>query len=136
MLYAILFVFFFFYTHKQIYAASHFTGASKGFSKILGIVAIINVILEITYLIYFAIKVSWLQAIILLITAFIVTGILGRIVAKIVIRKLIKDGDDIHGEYFLAVYNYKCDIASTLIADIGLIHNIIVIVIFLRNIFA
>ena len=125
-----LFVIFFFITHKQVYAASHFTGGSQVMKAIIGLFALVNTGFELFYLVFFAIKVSVIHAIILAIVALVVTLILNRAIARRTIRKMQKAGWDINGEYFLFSYNHKCDVAATLIADIGLIINIAIIIAF------
>ena len=33
-------------------------------------------------------------------------------------------------DYFLATYNHKCDVVATLLADIGVIVNVVIVVVF------
>ena len=128
MLHDILFLLFFFFTHKIMYSASHFTGASQTVKAIIGIDSLLNLVFEIGYLIYFAIKVSILHAIILFIISLVVTLILNRLFAKITLNNLVKSGYDMKDELFIYTYNHKCDVSATIISLIGIPVNIVIIV--------
>ncbi len=128
MLHDILFLLFFFFTHKIMYSASHFTGASQTVKAIIGIDSLFNLVFEIGYLIYFAIKVSILHAIILFIISLVVTLILNRVFAKITLNNLVKSGYDMKDELFIYTYNHKCDVSATIISLIGIPVNIVIIV--------
>jgi hypothetical protein len=133
MLRDILFVIFFLFTHKQIYASSHFTGGSRGVKAVIGFCAVFNALFEVVYLVYFGIKVSVIHAVLLLVISLIVTILSSRITVKRTIRKMQQDGWNPatdNEEYFLATYNRKCDVAATLLADIGIIVNAVIIVLF------
>lgn len=128
MLCDILFVLFFFFTHKIVYSASHFTGASQAVKTIIGIDSIFCLIFEIGYLISFAIRVSVLHAIILFAVSLVVTVILNRVFSKITLNNLIKNGWNIKDELFIYTYNHKCDVMSTGLSLIGIPVNIIIII--------
>ena len=128
MLHDVLFVLFFFFTHKIMYSASHFTGASQTVKAIIGLDSLFSLVFEFGYLIYFAIKVSVLHAIILFIISLIVTLILNQVFAKITLNNLVKSGYDIKDELFICTYNHKCDVTSTIISLIGIPLNIVIIV--------
>ena len=63
MLFDVLFVIFFYFTHKQIYAGTHFTGASKTAAMIVLIFGGVNTLLQYAYLIFLAIKDSFFTCI-------------------------------------------------------------------------
>lgn len=130
MLFDVLFVIFFYFTHKQIYAGTHFTGASKGAAMIVLIFGGVNTLLQYAYLIFFAIKDSFLHALILVIIAIVFTTIFCRIADKITLKKLIRQSFNIYDQYFEATYNRKCDIVTTVTAEIGIIINTIIIILF------
>ena len=133
MLLDFLFVIFFLFTHKQVYASSHFTGGSRAVKALIGFCAVFNTLFEIAYLIYFGIKVSVIHAVLLFIVSVIVAMLSSRITARRTIKKMQRDGWDPatdNEEYFLATYNHECDVAATLLADIGIIVNVAIIVVF------
>ena len=133
MLRDILFLVFFFFTHKQVYASSHFTGGSQAVKALIGFCALFNTLFEIAYLVYFGIKVSAIHAVLLFIVSVIVAMLSSRITAKSTIKKMQREGWNPatdNEEYFLATYNRKCDVAATLLADIGVIVNVIIIILF------
>lgn len=133
MLRDILFVVFFLFTHKQVYASSHFTGGSQAVKVLIGFCAFFNTFFEIAYLVYFGIKVSVIHAILLFIVSVIVVMLSSRITARSTIRKMQRSGWNPatdNEEYFLATYNRKCDVAATWLADIGVIVNVVIIVVF------
>lgn len=129
----ILFVIFFLFTHKQIYASSHFTGGSRAAKALIGVCAVFNALFEIVYLVYLGIKVSIIHAILLLIVSLIVAILSSHITAKSTFVKMQRSGWNPaadNEDFFLATYNYKCDVAATLLADIGIIVNMAIIVTF------
>ncbi len=130
-LYFILFVIFFFSTHKQIYAAGHFTGSSKTVANILSIFSFLNILLLLAFIIHFAITISFGNVLLFILCAIIATFILDRIIAKIVLRNLIKDGFDTTEDLFIYTYNAECDIASTVIAEIGILANIAIVIFYI-----
>ncbi len=128
LLHDILFVLFFFFTHKITYSASHFTGASQTVKSIIGFDSLFSLVFEIGYLIYFAIKVSILHAVILFIISLVITLILNRVFAKIILSNLVKSGHDIKDELFVYTYNHRCDVTATIISLIGIPVNIVIVV--------
>lgn len=133
MLRDILFVIFFLFTHKQVYASSHFTGGSRAVKALIGFCAVFNTLFGIAYLVYFGIKVSVIHAVLLFIVSVIVAMLSSCITARSTIRKMQRQGWNPatdNEDYFLATYNHKCDVVATLLADIGVIVNVVIVVVF------
>ena len=127
-LYILMFVLFSFFTHKQVYAVSHFTGSSKTMPLILMIFSLLNILLSIVSVVHFSVAESFLVAIVSVFAFFLSVSFFNRIIAKIVLNKLIKDGFNPKDEFFIYTYNAECDIASTVIAEIGILANIAIVV--------
>lgn len=127
-LYFILFIIFFFFTHKQIYAAGHFTGSSKTVETIISIFSFLNILLTVAFIIHFAVTVSFWNVLLFILCALIATSILNRFLAKAVLKHLLKKGYDSTNHLFIYTYNAECDITSTVIAEIGILVNIVIAV--------
>lgn len=127
MIFDVLYVIFFFFTSKQLYSVSHFTGGSKIMGEVISIIAILNIVAEIAYLVYTAVALSFLHSLILLSVSIIFILILNRLLAKINIMQS-KKNCDMHDPHFYSYYNYKCDVLSTMIAWIGIPINIIIMI--------
>ncbi len=128
MLYDILFVIFFFFTCKQLYAGTHFTGSSSCAAIILRIISIFNLLLEFAFLIWFSVKGYLSHAIILLLAGIIFTLVINRIIARSVLKKM--DTNDIDQPYFMLSYSRQCDVVSVMCAWIGFVVNTAIIVVF------
>jgi hypothetical protein len=89
MLQDIMYVVFFFFTHKQSYSGNHFTGGSNTVGIVIKIISVLNMILEIAYLIRFAIRISILHAIILFVTAIVITLFVNGLICKQTISLII-----------------------------------------------
>ena len=131
MLNYVLFVLFFFFTQKQLFAASHFTGSSQKVLSLLRFASIVNLIAEIAFLIFTIVDDSFLTALILFFVALIFTLIMNfvfsRITAVLLLRKDYYRDNEVA---FSMVYDYKCNVTTTVIANIGLIVNLISIIVF------
>lgn len=123
----IFYIFFFLFAHKQLYAGRHFHGASQMIGVALKTIGIINVVAAYIFLIYAAIKFSIIYAIILPLVAFVFLYIINRIMCKIVMNRAKKQCD-IHDPTFFSFYNAQCDIATTILAIIGIFFNILIII--------
>lgn len=133
MFFDVLFVLFFFFTHKQIYAGQHFTGSSKVSELVLKIMGKVNFLLSIAYIIYSAIKLSFLRSVILLLISYVVINIINRLICKIIIYYTKKECN-INEPMFLSIYNYRCDIVTTITAITGIAINIAIAIILVVNI--
>lgn len=129
----LLFILFFFFTHKQMYAGRQFTGSSKVLKIVIKIIGRLNFLLAIAYIVYSAIKVSFLYSASLLIIAYVFLYITNRLICKIVLNRMRKNYDS--GETMLfSIYNRTCDIVTTITAIIGIVINLIIIIVFTVNI--
>mgnify|MGYP004643289979 CR=1 FL=1 len=127
MLFDILFILFFFFTHKQMYAGRHFTGDKVIVGRVLYGISWINIILMFTFLIYMSCSDSILHAIVLFFAALILSSfILNGITTKI--GYAIANAGN--GYNTVASYNYQCDVVSTVTAYIGVIANLFIIITF------
>ena len=133
-LYFVLFIIFFFSTHKQIYAAGHFTGSSKTMPNILAVFSFLNILLILAFVIHFSITVSFWIVLLFILCAIIAIFILDGALAKIVLKHLVKEGWDTTNELFIYTYNAECDIASTLIAEVGILVNIAIAVFYILSV--
>lgn len=120
MLNYVLFVLFFFFTQKQLFAASHFTGSSQKVLSLLRFASIVNLIAEIAFLIFTIVDDSFL-------TTLIMNFVFSRITAVLLLRKDYYRDNEVA---FSMVYDYKCNVTTTVIANIGLIVNLISIIVF------
>lgn len=134
-LYLILFIIFFFSTHKQIYAAGHFTGSSQIVENAISLFSFLNILLLLAFIIHFAITVSFWSALLFILCGIISIFILDGIIAKIVLKHLVKEGYDTTDNFFVYTYNAECDIASTVIAEIGILANISIAIFYILNAF-
>ncbi len=125
-----IFVLFFFITHKQLYASSHFTGASKSMPTILLFSSLANILALILYLIYITIIRSFLIALILLLISFVVLLLLNRFIASSILNYVARN-NDLNNLNTRLYYESRCDVASTVIAVIGLLFNLITVLCFL-----
>jgi hypothetical protein len=130
MLQDIMYVVFFFFTHKQSYSGNHFTGGSNTVGIVIKIISVLNMILEIAYLIRFAIRISILHAIILFVTAIVITLFVNGLICKQTISRVRKKLD-INNSMFVGVYNRECDVTTTKIALVGIIVNLIIIIVYI-----
>ena len=93
--------------------------------------SIVNLIAEIAFLIFTIVDDSFLTALILFFVAFIFTLIMNfvfsRITAVLLLRKDYYRDNEVA---FSMVYDYKCNVTTTVIANIGLIVNLISIIVF------
>lgn len=136
MIINILFIIFFFFTHKQLYSGSHFTGGSNAAGDFVRLVSLINLITLVSLLVYLIIKNSFIYTVILFIVSLIFTTLLNSILSKIAMRQtqneLILSKLD---PLFPTMYNYKCDVLATTTALIGIVVNIIIDIVFATIIF-
>ncbi len=129
----ILYVIFFFITHKQIYSSNHFTGASSTAHKIIGISATFNLLFQLVYTVFYAIKISILKAVVLFVLSIVITLILNVFITRLISVRLTKDWKNSNwngfkDEYYWATFNRKCDVNSTTIAVLGVGINITIII--------
>ena len=129
----ILYVLFFFMTSKQMYASSHFTGSSTIITIILKLSAYICLILEIAFLFVYAKNTFILYSVLLFVIAIIVTMILNGFISKMVIWGMRKEGIEFGGDEHspqrrmsFALFQSRCDITTTVIAQFGFITNLII----------
>ena len=129
----IIYWLFFYLTHKQVYASSHFTGGSKALPVIIRVHALINIVMDIAFLVYCIINHNVLYAIILFVTAFIVTWFMNKFICRKILKKVQQKEkyETLPQELLWGVYNYKCDLATTVIAELALLINIIIAVTYL-----
>ena len=128
-----LFLIFSIFTHKQFYAAGHFTGSSKTMPVILLILSILNILLEIAFVVYHTICTSFWFAPLSIICAILANSILNTLLSKIVLNRLVKEGYSPTDVDFIYTYNAECDIASTVIAEIGILANIAIAVFYILS---
>lgn len=122
MILKIIYVLFFFFTHKQIYAGQHFTGSKQNVGSFLFIVGFINLIIEISFLIYNAINSHFIDSLILFVISIVCLFIFNAFTSKIGMKQALKycNSDD---PMFGGVYNHRCNVVSTIFALIGTIFN-------------
>ena len=118
MIWFILYVVFFYFTHKQVYAGTHFTGSSHGVAIFLQVLSLVNVLIEFIYIIRYAVTESVFHAIMLLIVALAVVNVVNTINSKVVLSKISKDMD-INNPFFFGVYNRTLDVSTTKHALLG-----------------
>lgn len=128
IIFTTLYALFFMFTHKQIYAGRHFTGGKKQIGFLLLLMGNLNTILSIAFLIYTAVKLSVLSAIMLLIIAWIFLYCINVLLSKIVMRKAKKECDS-KDPLFFSLFNYLCDVTAVKTALIGIIANILIVVV-------
>ncbi len=119
-----LFLVFSIFTHKQFYAAGHFTGSNKTMPVILLILSSLNILLEIAFVVYHTICTSFWFAPLSIMCVILANSILNTIISKIALMRLIKEVYAPTDESFVCTYNWECDISSTVIAEIGILANI------------
>lgn len=132
-LHLILFVLFFFFTHKQVYASVHFTGSSKTMPSILTFLSLFNILAGIAFAIHYSITVSFWFVLLFTVLAIIATLIANRIISKFVLKHLVKEGYDMTDNLILYTYNAECDIVSTVLAEIGILANIAIAVFYILS---
>lgn len=132
MLLYILYIVFFYFTHNQLYASSHFTGSSQHLPIVLKIVALINIILEIAFIIRLAIQSSLFEATVLFISSLAILNVVKRIICKVVLNNISKDFADNsdNGAMLWNLYNHHLNITTTIQALVGLLINPVIIVAF------
>lgn len=123
-----LFVIFFFFANKLMYSASHFIGTNQVVNAILRIDSFLNLIFEIGCLIFCAVKISVLHAIVLLAVSLVANLVINYIVSKVILSNLVKKGWDKEDIRFANTYDDKCDAATTTTGLIGIPINIIIII--------
>lgn len=121
-----------FFTHKQNYAREHFTGGIRAIGKFLYIVSLIGLIAEIAFLIYLSYTMSIINTILLLLETYLFMWVFSGIIGKIVMRQTKKICDE-NEPYFSSLYDHNYDVAVTITAEIGVIVNIIIAIIFILN---
>ena len=126
----ILFIAFFFIAHKQLYAATHYTGKNQTIALLIKYIGILGVIGEVGYLIYFAVRASILRSVLMVVVTLMVTVVINRIVTNRIILSLERQGwnvkndpEDPETKKFLEVCLRKCDVAATYVATAGLVIN-------------
>ena len=121
IIYYVLFVVFFYFSLRQTYSGSHFTGASKGFGKFLFIIGALNELLAIAFLILLFANGLIAEAIICIVVAYMVYFIIQKIICKI---KLSKYRNDLllgtPPQVIWELYNHDMDVFVTIQAVIGL----------------
>lgn len=127
MIIKILYVLFFFFTQKQIYASRHFTGSAQSIGCFVGLFGFTSFVLELAALIHMAIKETIVNAILLFVISIAITFIFNSIISKIVLSKTKNECNQL-SESFFDYYNYKCDVTTTIIALLGVVYNIATIV--------
>lgn len=132
MFFNVLYILFSFFVQKQIYAGSHFTGGDKRIGKFIAIIGILNLLIALAFLLYMAIKISLLHSIILFVASSLFTYIANRVLTKIAMKQALKSCD-IQDTFLFSIYNYKCDILTTITAEIGIIVNILIIIVYIVN---
>ena len=133
----ILFILFFFIAHKQLYAATHYTGENNLIALLIKYIGILGVVAEVAYLIYFAVKSSILQAVLMAVVTLMVTVVINRIVTNRIIISMERQGwsvkndpEDPETQKFLEVCLHKCDVAATYVAMAGLVINPLIVLYF------
>lgn len=127
----ILFILFTIFTHKQLYAAGHFTGSSRTMPIILRVVSIVNILLEIAFVIYVAFRVTFWAAPLFIMGIYLAGSIVNTIIAKIAVNGLVKDGLSPDDDIFVYSCSRQCDIIFTIIAEVGILANIAIAVYFI-----
>ena len=122
------------FTHKQLYAAGHFTGSSKTMPVILFILSNLNILLETTFVVYHTICTSFWIAPLSIMCIILANSVFNTIISKIVLNRLVKEGYSPTDVDFIYTYNVECDIASTVIAEIGVLANIAIVVFYFMSV--
>lgn len=128
----VLFVIFFFFTWKQLYAARNFTGASNGVRLVIRVTSFINLAFQIAYIVSTAIKSSVFYAVILLLASFGFVFVANIFISKIAMKRT-QEIYNLNDDDFYSLYNYRCDVLTTVSALIGIIVNAIIVIVYIVN---
>ena len=84
-----------------------------------------------------AVKISIIHAVVLLGVSLVVISVLNNTISRRTMRKMQKDGWSIDGtenaiqkQYYYTCYNHECDVVSSVIAEIGVVVNMMIIAAF------
>lgn len=127
MIFYILFILFFFFTHKQTYAGRHFTGASEQIGCFITLFGLAGFVFELYVLINIAIRESVIEAIMLFVLSIVAVFILNSITSKFAMKKTLSEMD-FSSDMMFGYYNYRCDVIATILALIGVVYNIFFVV--------
>ncbi len=125
----IMYVLFVFFTYKQQTMDKHYVGSDKDVFLALRLFSYINKVLEYVYIVYYAINVSIIRAIILHFVTYVFQFVMAIIVYSVAKRKTLKN-IEINDPLYHSKYNYNCDFINTKIAIIGIPINVLIVLIF------
>lgn len=113
-----LFTISYFFMHKQVIMNNRFTGRSKGAALFLTYFGILDFIFLLFIAYRIGAKLSVLHAIGCFVLSFIIATIINSRITRAILRSIY---NPVHTEQEnTMMYNYKCDVTSTVLAWIGI----------------
>lgn len=115
----ILFAVIWFFTMKQLYTYRHFTGASKILPAVYMLYGYVSLSFECFVLYRLFRRYGFLKTVLCLLIAIVLWQLINRLISRAILYRF-REWINTEGNFGLAYYNRKCDVACSIVSAVGL----------------